>query len=92
MNQYDSKEMDAVRPKTDVELSEELEHIASAAAERLRALVDGDAEREVELQRRVGEAASRGIAAGLSLARSRTPSRSAKGERARGWACSFCGG
>jgi len=57
-----------VRPKTDVELSGELEQIASAAAERLRALVAGDAEREVELQRRVGEAARRGIAAGLSLA------------------------
>jgi len=57
-----------VRPKTDVELSGELEQIATAAAERLRALVAGDAEREVELQRRVGEAASRGIAAGLSLA------------------------
>jgi hypothetical protein len=68
VNQYDAKEMDAVRPKTDVELSGELEQIASAAAERLRALVAGDAEREVELQRRVGEAARRGIAAGLSLA------------------------
>jgi hypothetical protein len=62
------KEMDAVRPKTDVELSGELEQIATAAAERLQALVAGDADREVELQRRVGEAASRGIATGLSLA------------------------
>jgi len=57
-----------VRPRTDVELSGELEQIAAAAAERLRALVAGDAEREVELQRQVGEAARRGIAAGLSLA------------------------
>jgi len=57
-----------VGPKTDVELSGELEQIAAAAAERLRALVAGGAEREVDLQRRVGEAASRGIAAGLSLA------------------------
>ena len=57
-----------VRPKTDVELAGELEQIATAAAERLRALVAGDAEREVELQRRVGEAASLGIAAGLSPA------------------------
>jgi hypothetical protein len=60
--------VDAVRPKTDVELSGELEQIATAAAERLRALAAGDLEREVELQRRVGEAASRGIATGLSLA------------------------
>jgi hypothetical protein len=60
--------VDAVRPKTDVELSGELEQIATAAGERLRALAAGDLEREVELQRRVGEAASRGIANGLSLA------------------------
>jgi hypothetical protein len=64
----DAKEVDAVRPKTDVELSGEPEQIATAAAERLRALAAGDLEREVELQRRVGEAASRGIATGLSLA------------------------
>ena len=58
----------AVRPRTDVELSRELEEIATAAAERLQAVSAGDIEREVELQRRVGEAASRAIAAGLSLA------------------------
>ena len=51
-----------------MELSGELEEIATAAAERLRALTDGDVEREADLRRRVGEAASRAIAAGLSLA------------------------
>ena len=49
-------------------LSGELEQIAAAAAERLRALTAGDVERDADLQRRVGEAASRAIAAGLSLA------------------------
>ena len=57
-----------MRAKTDLELSGELEQIATAAAERLRAATAGDAERDAELQRRVGEAASRAIAAGLSLA------------------------
>ena len=57
-----------MRERTEVELSGELEEIATSAAERLRALTDGDVEREVDLQRRVGEAASRAIAAGLSLA------------------------
>jgi hypothetical protein len=57
-----------VPPKTDVELSGELEQIAAGAAERLRALTAGDGERDADLQRRVGEAASRAIAAGLSLA------------------------
>ncbi|MGA8339777.1 MAG: hypothetical protein WB761_33885 [Solirubrobacteraceae bacterium] len=57
----------AVRERTDVELSGELEEIATRAAERLRALTDGDVEREADLQRRVGEAASRAIAAGLLL-------------------------
>ena len=56
-----------MRERTEVELSGELEEIATSAAERLRALTDGDVEREVDLQRRVGEAASRAIAAGLSL-------------------------
>jgi hypothetical protein len=60
--------VDVVRPKTDRELSGEPEQIATAAGERLRALAVGDVERELELQRRVGEAASRGIATGLSLA------------------------
>ena len=57
----------AVRERTDVELSGELEEIATSAAERLRALTDGDVEREADLRRRVGEAASRAIAAGLLL-------------------------
>ncbi len=57
-------------PKVDVELSGELEQIAAAAADRLRALTAGDLERDADLQRRVAEAASRAIAAGLSLAAS----------------------
>ena len=57
-----------LREKTEVELAGELEAIARAAADRLRAQTDGDVEREVELQRAVGEAASHAIAAGLSLA------------------------
>lgn len=57
-------------PKTDVELSGELEQIAAAAADRLRALTAGDVESDANLQRRVGGAASRAIAAGLSLAAS----------------------
>jgi len=57
-----------VREKTDVELGGELEVIATAAAELLRALSDGDVEREADLQRAVGEVASRAIAAGVSLA------------------------
>ena len=60
--------MDGGVLKTDVELSGELEQIAAAAAERLRALTEGDVERDTDLRRRVGEAASRAIAAGLSLA------------------------
>jgi hypothetical protein len=59
-----------VPPKTDVELSGELEQIAAAAADRLRALTAGDRERDADLQRRVAEAASRPIAAGRSLAAS----------------------
>lgn len=58
----------AVSLKTDVELSGELEQIAAAAAERLRGLTAGDVERDTDLGRRVGDAASRAIAAGLSLA------------------------
>jgi hypothetical protein len=58
----------AVRPRTDVELSGELEQIATAAAERLQAVSACDVERGAEWQRRVGEAASRAIAVGLSLA------------------------
>ena len=58
----------AVRRKTDAELCGGLEQVATAAAERLRAVTDGDLERGADLQGRVGEAASRAIAAGLSLA------------------------
>lgn len=58
----------AVSPRTDVELSEELEAVATAAADRLRTLTTGDLGREADLQRRVGEAASRAIVAGLPLA------------------------
>lgn len=54
--------------KTDVVLAGELEAIALASAERLRAQTESDAERGAELGRTVGEAASRAIAAGLSLA------------------------
>jgi hypothetical protein len=45
----------AMRQRTDVELAGELEAIATAAADRLRALSDGDVERETALRRRVGE-------------------------------------
>jgi hypothetical protein len=38
------------------------------AAERLRALSEGDAERDTDLQSRVIEAAGRALASGLSLA------------------------
>jgi hypothetical protein len=58
----------AVRQRSDVELVGELEAIATVAAERLRALSEGDAERGTDLRNRVGEAAGRAIAAGLSLA------------------------
>ena len=57
-----------MRQETDVELAGELETIATAAADRMRAPSDGDVERETDLRRRVAEAASRAIAAGLSLA------------------------
>ncbi|MBV9193888.1 MAG: hypothetical protein JO168_07050 [Solirubrobacterales bacterium] len=58
----------ALRSKADVELSEELEAVAAAAAERLRAVGDGDLDRDADLQRTVGEAARHAIAAGVSLA------------------------
>ncbi len=58
----------AVRQRSDVELVEELEAIATAATERVQALCEGDAERDLDLQSRVGEAADRAIAAGLLLA------------------------
>jgi hypothetical protein len=58
----------ALRSKTDMELSGELEAVATAAAERVRAVSGGDLEHDAEMQRRVGEAASRAIAAGVSLA------------------------
>ena len=54
-----------MRQTTDVELTGELETIATAAADRMRALSDGDVERETDLRRRVGEAASCAIAARL---------------------------
>lgn len=56
-----------VRERTDVELSGGLQEIATSAAELLRALTGGDVEREADLRRRVGEAASRAVAAGLLL-------------------------
>ena len=58
----------ALGAKTDVELPGELDAVATAAAERLRAMSGGDLERDADLQRRVREAASHAIAAGLSLA------------------------
>ena len=57
-----------MRQRTDRELVGELEAIATAAAERLRVLSEDDAERDPALRSRVGEAAGRAIAAGLSLA------------------------
>ena len=53
--------------KTEAKLALELEAIATAACEQLRAKADGDPQREGELQRGVGDAAGRAIAAGLSL-------------------------
>lgn len=52
---------------TEVKLAPELEAIATAACEQLRAKTDGDPQREEQLHRGVGEAAGRAIAAGLSL-------------------------
>jgi len=57
----------SLRQKTNVELARELEAIATAAAERVRAQTDGDEQREAQLHRDVGEAASRAIGAGVSL-------------------------
>lgn len=54
--------------KSEVALAGELEAIARAAADRLRAHTDGDPGHAVELGRTVGEAAGRVIVAGLSLA------------------------
>jgi hypothetical protein len=68
LNYYDRRSRIVVRQETGGQLAGELEAIAIAAADRLRAVSDGDAERETELRRRVGEAASRAIGAGLSLA------------------------
>jgi DNA-binding NarL/FixJ family response regulator len=48
-------------------LAPELEPIATAAADRLRAQADGNPDESDELQRRVGEAASAAITAGVSL-------------------------
>ena len=53
--------------KIEVKLAPELEAIATAACEQLRAKTDGDPQREERLQRGVGDAAGRAIAAGLSL-------------------------
>jgi hypothetical protein len=58
----------ALRSKTDVELAGELEAVATGAAERLRAVSRGDLERDADFQGSVVEAASRAIAAGVSLA------------------------
>jgi hypothetical protein len=52
--------------KTEVKLAPELEAIATAACEQLRAKTDRDPQPE-ERQRGVGEAAGHAIAAGLSL-------------------------
>ncbi len=80
----------AVSSKTDVELSGELEQIAAAAAERLRALTVGDVEPDADLGRRwVRRRAARSPLA-CRWPRLRTPSRSARGGRARSWARSFC--
>jgi hypothetical protein len=56
-----------LRQNTDGELASELEAIATAAAERSRAHANGDPQHVAGLQRSVGEAASRAIAAGVSL-------------------------
>jgi hypothetical protein len=53
--------------KTEVTLAPELEAIATTACEQLRAKTDGHPQREEQLQRGVGDAAGRAIAAGLSL-------------------------
>ncbi|MGO9900991.1 MAG: hypothetical protein ACLP0J_15160 [Solirubrobacteraceae bacterium] len=55
------------RQKTAGGLAPELEAIATAAAERLRAQTEGDRQREDDLRRSVGEAASGAIGAGLPL-------------------------
>jgi DNA-directed RNA polymerase specialized sigma24 family protein len=48
-------------------LAPDLEPIATAAADRLHAHADGNPDESDQLQRRVGEAASAAIAAGVSL-------------------------
>jgi hypothetical protein len=53
--------------KTEVKLAPELEAIATAACDQLCAKTDGDPKPEERLQRGVGDAAGRAIAAGLSL-------------------------
>ena len=53
--------------KTDGALAPELEALATAAGERLRAQADGDMQREDELRRSVADAASGAITAGLPL-------------------------
>ena len=54
------------RQSTDTPLAPELEAIATAAADRVRAHADASAD-DSELQRRVAEAASAAIAAGAAL-------------------------
>jgi hypothetical protein len=53
--------------KTEAKLAPELEAIATTACEQLRAKTGGDPQRDEQLQRGVGDAAGRAIAAGLSL-------------------------
>lgn len=56
------------RANTELEVVPELEAIAAAAAERLRALASGDPHNAVALDEAVGQAASAAIAARLPLA------------------------
>lgn len=55
------------RQKADGGLGPELEAVATSAGERLRAQTDGDRQREDQLRRSVGGAASGAIGAGLPL-------------------------
>ena len=55
------------RQMTDTPLAPELEAIATAAADRLRAEADPDTNNHAELQRRVAQAASAAIGAGAAI-------------------------
>jgi hypothetical protein len=55
------------RQMTDTPLAPELEAIATAAADRLRAEADPDTNNHAELQRRVAQAASAAIGTGAAL-------------------------